>query len=221
MPNIKKDKQVRFAYNLHTFHPSTPAPNLSPSNSAPNTPPPSQKQCLPRISPYNSTYFSPSMPRPHPFLEPSAVSWNLMDHVSSITRNNHPSTRAFYEPATTPPMPFLTITSRHLPWIIDVYASNGSFVTLGDVLNSIYCSLRTNITTYEFNSFPQQRDQVRATRAYEQRYRRFRNAYNNDEEKRAGMKRIDFLMSHTKFHGISNNGLHPDQWQLNVLPLGV
>lgn len=221
MHSFKKDKQVRFAYNLHTFHPSIPELSLAPSIPSPITPP-STSQSLPRPSPYNTAHFSPSIPRPHPLLEVSAVSWNLMEHFSTITRHNHLLLgRVLFEQATTPSLPFLSITSIHLPWIIDVYASNGSYVTLGDVFSSIYRALRINITTSEFNSFPHQRDQARATRAYEQRYRRFRNAFGHDEEKRSGMKRIDFLMSHTKFHGISNVGHHSNQWQLNVLPLNA
>lgn len=220
MPTFKKDKQVRFAYNLHTFHsPGVPALKaLAPSVPSSITPP-STTHPLPRSSSYSNPYFSPSL---HPLLEATAVNWNLMEHLSTLTLNNHlfPS-RAFYEQATTPPLPFLSITSLYLPWSIDVYASNGSFVTVGDVFSCIYRSLRTNITTMEFNSFPNQREQVRATRAYEQRYRRFRQTYGHDEEKRGGMKRIDFLMGHTRFHGISNSGHHPDQWQLNVLPLST
>ena len=41
------------------------------------------------------------------------------------------SSRALCEPATNTPLPFLTISS-HLTWIIRVYASNNSFVTVED-----------------------------------------------------------------------------------------
>jgi hypothetical protein len=213
MPTYKKDKRVRFAYNLHTFHsPGTPARSL-------DTPLSSSRR-LPLPHPYAASASYASVPRPHPLLEASAIRWDMMEHSSTITRNKHfLSGRALFEPATTPPLPFLSITSIHLPWIIDVYASNGSYVSLGDVFNSIYRSLRTNITTTEFNFFPHRRDQVRATRAYEQRYRRFRNTFGNDLEKRCGMKRIDFLMNHTKFHSISKTRHNPDEWQLNVLPI--
>ena len=217
MPTYKKGKQVRFAYNLHTFH----SPGV-PTRSLDNTPPsPNVRLPLPGPYPYTFPYATPSVPRPHPLLEPSGVSWNVMERSSTITRNNHilPG-RALHNPATTPPLPFLSISSIHLPWMIDVYATNGSYVSVGDVFDSIYRSLRTNITTTEFNSFPRRRDQVRATRAYEQRYRRFRNTFGNDEEKRSGMKRIDFLMNHTQFHSITKTGHYPDEWQLNVLPLG-
>jgi len=211
-------KQVRFAYNLHTFHsPSVPTLPLAPSHSSPTTPP-SKSHGIPR-PPYNTPYLSPSIPRPHSLLDAAAVSWDLMDHLPFIAINNTLlSERALYEQATVPSLPYLSITSIYLPWIFDVYASNGSYVTLGDVFNSIHQSLRINITTAEFNSFPQ-RDQASATRFYEQRYRRFRNTFGHDEEKRGGMKRIDFLMGHTRFHGLSNSGHQPDQWQLNVLPL--
>jgi hypothetical protein len=219
MPTAKKGKQVRFAYNLHTFHsPVTPARLLDT--------PLTQSRRLPRIGPGPRSYpyavNYASFPRPHPLLEASAVNWDMMEHSSTITRNKlFLRGRAFHEAATTPPLPFLSISSIHLPWIIDVYASNGSYVSLGDVFNSIYRSLRTNITTTEFNFFPHRRDQIRATRAYEQRYRRFRNTFGTDVEKQSGMKRIDFLMNHTRFHGISKTGHHPDEWQLNVLPLST
>ena len=211
MRTYKKAKQVRFAYDLHRFHsPGTPTRSLDT--------PLSSNHHLP--GPYPYAYAYPSVPRLHPLLEASAVNWDMMEHSSTITRNKHflPG-RALYEPATTPPLSFLSISSIHLPWIIEVYSSNGSYVSLGDVFNYIYRSLRTNITTTEFNFFPHRRDQVRATRAYEQRYRRFRNTFHNDDEKRCGMKRIDFLMNHTRFYGISKTGHSPEEWQLNVLPL--
>ncbi|KAF8815082.1 hypothetical protein BYT27DRAFT_7227784 [Phlegmacium glaucopus] len=109
-----------------------------------------------------------------------------------MTRNNYSlSTRTFREPATTPPLPFLTITSIHLPWTIKVYASNGSYVTLEDIFDCMYHSLRTNITSGEFKMFPMPEDQRRATRAYKERYRRLRNNRAYNEEKRGGMKRVD------------------------------
>ncbi|KAF8811420.1 hypothetical protein BYT27DRAFT_7208559 [Phlegmacium glaucopus] len=152
-----------------------------------------------------------------PILKPQ-ITYDLMEHPSTImTRNNYSlSPRTFREPATTPPLPFLTITSIHLPWTIKVYASNGSYVTLEDVFDCMYRSLRTNITSGEFKMFPRPEDQRRATRAYEQRYRRLRNNRAYDEEKRGGMKRVDFLMGRTKFLGISNSSRRPDEWQLRV-----
>src|SRR5882757_8456639 len=77
MPYFRKDKQVRFAYNLHTFHsPSAPTLPLASPRSSPTTSP-STSHGLPR-PPYNTPYYSPSIPRPHSLLEAAAVSWDLM-----------------------------------------------------------------------------------------------------------------------------------------------
>ncbi|KAF8156121.1 hypothetical protein B0H34DRAFT_521782 [Crassisporium funariophilum] len=232
-------KQVRFAYK-NIFHSPAPQqqPQLSysvssgPSSSGPITPPSAYSHGLPGPMPvsYAATHPQPSSKsskpssskysapvRVHPYLETSALSYNMMDHPSTATRNGHSlSSKTFREPATSPPLPFLALTSQYLPWTIKVYASNGSYVTLEDVLICAYRSLRTNITTLDFNSFPSSNDQRRATRAYEQRYRRLKSTRAYDEEKRGGMKRVDFLMGHSKFLGISNNSLRPHEWHLNV-----
>ncbi|KAF8890277.1 hypothetical protein CPB84DRAFT_1784955 [Gymnopilus junonius] len=214
----KHIKQVRFAYK-NTFHsppPATPPPlsfsaSTVPSSAGPITPPPAVHG-LPGPSPF-LLWTHP----PHYYLEMHGVSWDVMDHPSSISRNRHSiSSRALREPATNPPLPFMTITTPYLPWSIKLNASNGSFVTLEDVFDATYRSLRTNISQAEFNRFPSPNDQRRATRAYEQRYRRHHSARLYEEEKRSGMKRVDFLMGHTHFGGIVNNGRRPDEWQLYV-----
>lgn len=224
MPFGRENQLVRFAYKDTFYSPAPPAHTLPPpiSSSAP-----SQTR---RGPPGPSTYaiaYVPPFPNPshrispHPFLEASEIHWNLIENLSTITRNNQSlPNQVLYEQATIPRLPFLSITSRHLPWVIKVYASNGSYVTLGDVLDSIYNSMRTNITNVEFNSLPHEKDQKRATRAYEQRYKRFQStsAHNQEkrgQEKRGGMKRIDFFMGRTKFCGISNTG-RPDEWELKV-----
>ena len=219
----RKPKLVRFAYENKFYSPLNPP---LPPASVPITPP-STGYGLPGPSPYAASYPSHQPTRStqytgpvnaHPLLD-TTLTYDLMEHPSTImTSNNYSlSTGTFREPATTPPLPFLTIRSIHLPWAIKVYASNGSYVTLEDVFESIYRTLRKNITSAEFNMFSSQDDQRRATRAYEKRYRRLRNTRAYDEEKRGGMKRVDFLMGHTKFLGISSSNSHrPDEWQLRV-----
>ena len=149
----------------------------------------------------------------HPLLEPSAITYDLRDRVSTAsTTHNHHSlpTATLHESAFVPSRSYITITSSYLPWTIKVYASNGSYITLQDILTSIYSDLRTNITPTEFKLLPSKHHRNRATRAYEQRYRRLRRqlpgerTYHkaSESEKRTGMKRVDFLMSHTKFLGI-------------------
>jgi hypothetical protein len=54
------------------------------------------------------------------------------------------SLQVLAEPATKPSLPYLTVTSPHLPWTIKLSASRGGFVTVRDVLEGIYPSLRTS-----------------------------------------------------------------------------
>lgn len=161
----------------------------------------------------------------HPLLEPSAITYDLRDRVSTATsthNNRSLSIETLHESAFVPSRSYITIISSYLPWTIKVYASNGSYITLQDILTSIYLDLRTNITPTEFQLLPSQHYRTRATRAYEQRYRRLRHQLPSERqyhkasesEKRAGMKRVDFLMSHTKFLGIGWRC--DDEWNLHV-----
>ncbi|KAF9473225.1 hypothetical protein BDN70DRAFT_817565 [Pholiota conissans] len=139
-----------------------------------------------------------------------------MDPPSAISRHHQSiSSRAWKEAATSPPLPRISITIANFPWKFDVYASNGSYVTFEDVINKIYSSLRKNITGEDFATVSSS-DQNRATRAYEQRYRRQRSKVAYDDEKRKGMKRVDFLMGYTRFGGLYNNSRSSDQWQLSI-----
>lgn len=181
-------------------------------------PPPKAPSYVPSYAPSHpkpsSRYSGP--PRAHPYLETNGIVWDLVENPSTAMRSKHHlSSRALLEPATEPPMPFIIITCTYLPWQFKVSALNGKYVTIEDMLEALYRSLRVNITQPEFNSFPSERDQRRATRAYEDRYRRLRGS-RYDEEKRSGMKRVDFLMGRTRFVGISNNGRRPDEWHLSV-----
>ena len=210
---------VRFAYDLYKYHspPVTPALTSAssiPSSSGPITPP--QTSYAPHFPISSIPNFPTKPPRAHPLLESAAFIWDLIEKPTTIVVNNHKiSSQLLVEQATNPPLPALSITSSLLPWTIHVRAFNGSYVTLEDLFDVIYHSLRINIATNEFISF-HQTDQTRVTRAYMQRYRRFRNITAHDHEQRGGMKRVDFLMGRTRFHSITNTGRRPDEWQLNV-----
>ena len=110
------------------------------------------------------------LPCAHPLLESAAFIRDLIENPITIVVNNSTiSRRLLVEQATNSPCPFLSITSTLLPWTIHVRASNGSYVTLDDLFDAIYHSLRTNITTNEFISF-HQTDQKRAKKGYFYRY---------------------------------------------------
>lgn len=168
----------------------------------------------------------------HPLLEMSAITYDLRDPVftATTTHNTHRlSADALQQSAFIPFLSHITITSSYLPWSIQVYASNATYITLQDILTSIHTFFRTNITPTEFHLLPSHHHRRRATRAYQQRYRRLRHQLCNEtggnsdisqasqSEKRAGMKRVDFLMGYTKLLGISSKGCQPDkEWDLHV-----
>ena len=218
------------------FSVSAPTPSSIYSRSSTTSPYSSKTDALPGPTPY-AFFRSPGakLLAPvkyaagrhghHPLLEPSALMYDLRDRISTATttHNNHSlSIETLRESAFLPPRSYITIISTYLPWTIKVYPSNGSYITLQDILTSIHSDLRTNITSTEFQLLPSQHHRNRATRAYEQRYTRLRrqlpsekNYLNASEsEKRAGMKRVDFLMSHTKFLGI--RWQRGNEWKLHV-----
>jgi hypothetical protein len=53
------------------------------------------------------------------------------------------SSAGFLEPAVYPPEICLTLVTHHLPWEIVVPASNGQFVTVSDILNSVHRALHS------------------------------------------------------------------------------
>ncbi|KAJ7440052.1 hypothetical protein B0H11DRAFT_2163375 [Mycena galericulata] len=120
----------------------------------------------------------------------------------------------FTEPAVHPPQASITLVTPHLPWAIGVPASNGAYVTVFDVLNSIYNTLRVSATQGELNALGSQ-NMARASAAYIQRYRRLRGHHSYTEEKWGGIKRVDFLMGYTRMYGLSPTE-SPDVWQLNT-----
>jgi len=235
MPSaIPVGKRVRFSRTTFVHSPPTPALSfneLSPASSTAPLTPPNPYNSLPGPSPYTVSFSnkqasaaypsnSPARVRIHPYLESSsvpAINYDLMDHPSSVLdhHHHHISSRVFTEPASTPPLRKLSIISEHLPWTMSIPASNGSYATVGDVLDGVHRALRTNITPAEFSSLSSH-DGRRATRAYEQRYRRYRSTEAYEQEKRGGMKRIDFLMGKTKFWGLAMTSHGSDVWRLSV-----
>jgi len=234
---ISGSKQVRFAYK-NTVYPASstlPVPSLShsvstaplssilltPNDSLPYPLPsapskasriPSHVDMPPRAPSSGSRYAGQA--RVHPYLSMDGISWDLRDHSSMITRNGHGlSSRVLSESAFEPPLPYVSIAPPHLPWSFKIHASNGRYVTLGDVFGTLYHNLRVNITEPEFSSLA---DKRKPTQAYEERYKRLRSRRAFEEEKRRGMKRVDLLKKHTRFLALVNSGRLPEEWLLKV-----
>lgn len=225
-------KRVRFS-NTATFRPpSTPAlsyGSLSPASSAAPITPPSFSGALPGPSPYIISSPAKAQPRftgpahLHTLLQAShspIINFDISQHPSTITSHRVGlSQRMLDEPATSPPLTTMTLFSPYLRWSIVITASTGrrgGFVTVGDVLDGVYRSLRNNITSAEFYSLPGEKERRRVTKAYEQRYRRIHGEREYDDEKRRGVRRVDFLMGNTRFIGLSPAPHSRDAWILNT-----
>ncbi|KAJ7036365.1 hypothetical protein C8F04DRAFT_1095355 [Mycena alexandri] len=210
------------------FH-SPPPPLASSSSSSaassdgPLTPPvvhtglPGPTPFVPRPSHYASR----TIGRAHPliaFYTPPLLNYDVSLHPSSIsTHYRGVSTVGFLESATYPPETALTLITPHLPWAVIVAAANGCYVTVSDVLNAVYCSLRVNVTTVEFLTLGTNKLKHQVSEAYRRRYERLRGHRGYREEKQLGIRRVDFLMGYTKFKGISPaSGRSSDVWQLHI-----
>jgi hypothetical protein len=225
-------KHVRFA-SVSTAYPATSIPSLSysvpsvPSSSGPRTPPSynsglpssshhghhrshSQSHSRSRPQPKRSQSY-PVHPRVHTVLAYShhpIINYDISLPTSTITASySGLSSSSFSEPAIYPPVSSLSIQIPHHSWPITVYASyNGQYVTVNDVLSSVYNSLRKNVTPSEYNSIPSRKDSERVRMAYETRYRRHRDRASYEAEKRQGVKRVDFLNGRTRVMGLATGG---------------
>ncbi|KAF7340504.1 hypothetical protein MSAN_02121800 [Mycena sanguinolenta] len=198
-------KHVRFSTE-NTFH--SPAPLLS---------------SLPGPTPYvphrSYTYSSAANARAHnlvAFADSPLLNFDISLPPSAITTHFHGvSSAGFQEPAVYPPQSTISIVTQHLPWSITVAASNGRYVTVADTLNALHRSLRTNVTGEEYHTLGSHTLKHRATEAYTHRYMRLQGHRGYTEEKRGGLKRVDFLMGCTQFRGLSATGA-ADVWRLHI-----
>ena len=222
---MHQKKHVRFASTNQFLAPPAGRTSRSPSPASSTGPltPPSHAFTLPGPTPY--AFPSPSKSRAaaharlHPLLEYSTSPSIIYDFVESpsamSSRRERLSSRTLAEPATSPATQSLTLISPHLPWRIPVTSHNGSFVTVADVVNAIHLCLKEQVSESEYKLLPTRADQERASAAYRQRYRRHKDRRAYDEDKRRGLRRIDFLMGHSKFRGLSGTDSGPTTWFLN------
>ncbi|KAJ7629255.1 hypothetical protein DFH06DRAFT_1304240 [Mycena polygramma] len=211
-------RHVRFSTENTVYSP--PSRSSATSSSGPPSHPharlPGPTPFVPRRS---HTVSSSAKGRAHnlvAFADSPLLNYDVSLHPSAIT-THFPgvSSAGFLEPAVFPPQLAISIVTPHLPWAIPVAASNGRHVTVSDVVNAIYRSLRTNVTPAEFHSLGSQKLMRRASEAYTQRYMRLRGHRGYDEEKKQGVKRVDFLMGCTKFRGLSSTNA-PDVWRIHI-----
>ncbi|KDQ58466.1 hypothetical protein JAAARDRAFT_57398 [Jaapia argillacea MUCL 33604] len=157
----------------------------------------------------------------HPLLQysqltgqPSLIQWDVRqppatsvhDSPSGRHRGRLP-TETLAAFATKPPTAQIIITCGILPyshWTATAHNPRG--VTVLDVLQSIYNSLRHPIRWEEWNGIGKS-EQDRASAAFDVRWR---NARDPGYERSRGVRRIDFLTHSFKFSGLSPSPHRPE-----------
>ncbi|KAF4583620.1 hypothetical protein EYR38_002375 [Pleurotus pulmonarius] len=219
-------RRVHFAATNTVHQLSTPSPAWS-STSLPSTPgiqtPPNLPATLPGPTPYHFVLPTkvarplPRHPLPHPALHgpPPSVHYDCSYPPQTLAISNRRLSPYFLsEPATNPPVSLMFITSPHLPWTVKVNPSRFGVVTVSDVFQAVYASLRKNIYPSDFESLAHH-DKKRVRKAYEERYRRLRSSREADQEKSQGVKRVDFLMGHSRFMGLTVTS-DPTVWSMRT-----
>ncbi|KAJ7878062.1 hypothetical protein B0H13DRAFT_2052954 [Mycena leptocephala] len=217
-------RRVRVASTDTFYSPPPPplldsAPSSSTSSLGPLTPPPPYAAAP--LTP-KDLYRAPATMKvqAHNLIALSPIpllQYDVSLHPSTISSHRAGLSAAVYlEPAVYPPRLSLSLVTPHLPWTIPVPASNHRYVSVGDVLAAIYRTLRVNATSAEFNALGTEKFMRRASTAYMRRCERLRGHSGYSQEKREGVKRVDFLMGYTTFQGIAPTGGAPDVWQLTI-----
>jgi hypothetical protein len=213
-------KRVHFASD--TF-PDTPSPTFSslslPSSGGPRTPisAAGSSYTLARIviNPLLGITRWAGQPSPSPMLkyDVSQPPFTIKPKVSTVPPH------VLNELATTPPMPSMVIRFPHLPWTITILPTNTKHVTVRDVFDGIYRSLRHAVLEAEFQYLPSAEARYIVSNAYTRRYERLNDPRARELEKYKGLKRVDFLGGHTLFTGLlSSTTEGPHVWFLYTHP---
>lgn len=147
----------------------------------------------------------------HPYLY-----WDLRNPAESARSADtghkiSPRVRAHF--ATNPPVKVFRITCGLFPsssWNIDI--SNPHGVTVDDVLRGLHQGLRRRISSSEWARIPRQ-NQSRVAEAF---YDRQRHSSDPQYEHSSGVRRIDWLLKHSSFVGLSPSVEQPYTWTLTT-----
>ncbi|KAJ7160469.1 hypothetical protein C8R46DRAFT_1108190 [Mycena filopes] len=224
-------RKVRFSsvdkvYSLPHPPPLSPAASSSTASPlGPLTPPPLPSMAFAVPPPHTSkkarARSSATNSQAHPLIALSAtpmLHYDVSQHPSTAS-THYPGVppAAFLEPAVNPRQRALTLTTPHLPWPIHVSAaSTRRYVAVADVLGAIYLALRMQATPAEFDMLRTPAVMRRVSRAYTQRCERLLGRRGYAEEKRGGLRRVDFLTGYTAFQGIEPTAGGPDVWKLTI-----
>ncbi|KAF5335245.1 hypothetical protein D9758_017384 [Tetrapyrgos nigripes] len=205
------------------------APTFYPSSSSTSTPSPGEyHHHLPRYtttgysnhSPHPTSTYSSRTSRIHSLLAYSnhpTLHFDVSLPLNAITfSSSRLSTRSLAESAIEPPVSSMTLSIPHVTWPVTVTpSSNRVFITVADVLNAVYHTLRNPVTPEEYRAIRSSSDLKRVNAAYERRHGRIRDDYAAYRERQGGVRRVDFLAGHTRFLGVSSTGTGRS-WVFNV-----
>jgi hypothetical protein len=210
-----------FSSVTYKASPRAPALYHSPPSCCPSlpllTPPPLKHFGSPYarvpLPPVPEDYSAPSI---NPILRFSTTNilFNLILHPLSIP--THPDHRPLSlhelsEPATFPPLPQMTIVSPHLSSSVVVLPTLPSdFVAVSDVLVTLQHFLDHAVTVAEYGSL------LSKGAAYEERIAYSAHWQTKRYGTCKGVKRVDFLMNHHHFNGLSRVGGHLELFILNI-----
>lgn len=242
--NTMSLKRVHFA-NADVYYtappsPATPSPSKSdvslPDSDGPWTPPsfgvPVSLPPTAHVRLHSALAYAPSY-RP-------VLDWDITTPPSTATHNPLTSPvqggmrTILSAPATNPPLPYLELVLDCLPYKISVRpgtvvsvpspymapgaplmrADNG-YVTVGDVLNSIYTTLRLAVSRAELAVVPANKA-AKLAAAYERRVSRIRDARERHLEAEKGVKRVDWVIAegNTRFFGLRGTRKGVETWGL-------
>jgi hypothetical protein len=138
----------------------------------------------------------------HPILQCSStrtVAFDLHHHPQPFT--TIPS-HALTEPATNPPLPCLSISTRYLHSSIVVLPSQHPFVTVSDVFHTLHHTLSLGASQDELCGLPSDiRPHVHAV--YERRVQAHADWRSSEWERQCGIRKIDLFLGRTRFLGVS------------------
>ncbi|KAK0499366.1 hypothetical protein EDD18DRAFT_1150878 [Armillaria luteobubalina] len=184
-----------------SFTDSTSSPSIVIPTSIPSFHPPPTPDGLqnPVDLPSVEEDFEPTIIKLHEYLRPSNLSIDFAKDISPYI------TDIPDEPATSPALlEDMVLVSKYLPWRIHI--SPGS---VRDMIVALYTALRIKVTEEELKA---------------EGGARVRSAFANrvdgmaEEEKRRGVRRIDFLLGFTRFVGVEATD-EPGVWKICLVSL--
>ncbi|KAJ7858353.1 hypothetical protein B0H14DRAFT_662084 [Mycena olivaceomarginata] len=145
---------------------------------------------------------------------PPTVDYDLSHPLRTIAPQLTPS---FFNPATYPSLPALTVLCRNLTWPITVFPSQlTGFVSVLDVFMSVHTSLRIAARRVEYDTLPSGDVRRGVDNAYFRRCELLADEEERTREALQGVKRVDFLGGKTRFLGLSGPVEGEHVWELNV-----